>query len=127
MFIIISMVSAILAGMGIGGGAIFVLLATSFLGVGQKEAQTLNLVLFIATSISATISNLKNKKIDFKILKKTIIFLIIGSLWGTSIFRKLKETSLRRYFVYFLVLIGIYEIITSLISIKKDKNSNTEK
>jgi len=124
MFIIISTISSIIAGMGIGGGAVFVLLTTMFLDIGQKEAQTLNLILFVAVGISATISNFKNKNIDFKIMKKAVPFLILGSLLGSSMFRKLNETTLRSYFLYFLVLIGIYEIITSLINIKKGKNNN---
>ena len=70
---IISMLSSVLAGMGIGGGAIFVLLATNFLNVTQINAQGLNLILFLATGVGATISNIKNKKIDFKILKKIAI------------------------------------------------------
>ena len=126
MFIIISVISSILGGMGIGGGALFVVLSTMFLGFEQKYAQTLNLIMFIAVGISATISNIKNKKVDFKLLKKTIVFLVIGSFAGTFIVSKLDNNTLRTYFSYFLAIIGIYEIITSLKRIKKAKN-NTNK
>ena len=66
MLIAVSVLSAILAGMGIGGGAVFVLISTSFLGVSQKEAQTLNLILFVVSGIVATISNCKNKNVNLK-------------------------------------------------------------
>ncbi len=124
MLITVSIISSILAGMGIGGGAVFVLLSTTFLKMDQKEAQTLNLILFLAVSLSATITNIKNKDIDFKIVKSTLPFLIIGSFIGTFLFNKIDELKLNQYFIYFLLLIGIYEIISSVKNMKKAKNNN---
>ena len=126
MEIIVSMISAVLAGMGIGGGALFVILATAFLGFEQKYAQAINLIMFVSVGISAAISNIKDKKIDFKLVKKIIPYLIIGSLIGTWVVTKINNNDLKKYFSVFLALIGIYEIITSLITIKKAKN-NTKK
>ena len=125
--IIVSAISAILAGMGIGGGALFIILSTLFLGIEQKNAQTLNLLLFIMASISATISNLKDKKIDFDLVRKTVIYIIIGSAIGTYFANKINSQDLKKYFLYFLVAIGIYEIITSLIRILKAKNNTRKK
>ncbi len=123
MLILISIISSILAGMGIGGGAIFVILSTMFLGFEQKYAQAINLILFICVGISVTIFNIKNKKIDFNLVKKMIIFLIIGAIGGTWLVTKIHDQNLKTYFSYFLVVIGIYEIITSLKRIKKAKNN----
>lgn len=125
--IFISIISAILAGMGIGGGALFVILSTTFLNYEQKEAQTLNLIMFIAVGITATISNVKDKKIDFKISKRIIPCLILGSFIGTSLFNKLNNESLKKYFSIFLVVVGIYEIITSVIRLIKAKNNTKKK
>lgn len=125
--ILISIISATLAGMGIGGGALFVMLATTFLGFEQKVAQALNLVMFIAVGITATISNFKDKKVDLKIAKKMIICLIIGSFIGTFLFDKINNYDLKKYFSYFLVVIGIYEIITSVIRLVKTKNNIKKK
>lgn len=126
MLIIVSILSAILAGMGIGGGALFVILSTTFLGFDQKYAQTINLIMFLSVGLSATISNIKDKKIDFDLIKKFIPLLIIGALIGSSIIKKIDSDSLKTYFTYFLVAVGIYEIITSVKRIKKAKN-NTNK
>lgn len=112
--------------MGIGGGALFVILSTTFLEFDQKYAQAVNLIMFIAVGISATISNIKDKKIDFKLVKKTLPFLFLGALIGSGMIKKIASENLRQYFSYFLVAIGIYEIITSLKRIKKAKN-NTNK
>lgn len=126
MLILISIISGTLAGMGIGGGALFVILSTIFLGFDQKYAQTINLIMFMAVGLSATISNIKDKKIDFKLVKKMLPLIIIGSFVGTWMVTKIDSKNLKTYFSYFLVFIGIYEIITSLKRIKKAKN-NTKK
>lgn len=126
MLIIIAIISAVLAGMGIGGGALFVILSTMFLGFDQKYAQTINLIMFMSVGISATISNIKAKKVDFKLVKKMLPLLIVGALIGSWIVTKIESENLKTYFSCFLVAIGIYEIITSLKRIKKAKN-NTKK
>lgn len=123
MIILVSIISATLAGMGVGGGALFVILSTIFCGFEQKYAQTINLIMFLAVGISATISNLKDKKLDFKLVKKILPFLIIGSFIGTWLVTKIDGSELKKYFSYFLVFVGIYEIITSLSRIKKTKNN----
>ena len=126
MLILISIISGVLAGMGIGGGALFVILSTMFLGFDQKYAQSLNLIMFISSGISATISNIKAKKVDFKLVKKMILFLVVGAFIGSWIVTKIESANLKTYFSCFLVGIGIYEIITSLKRLKKAKN-NTKK
>ena len=127
MLILISVISGVLAGMGIGGGALFVILSTMFLGFDQKYAQALNLVMFMAVGISATISNIKAKKVDFKLVKKMLPLLVIGALIGSWLVTKIESENLKTYFSYFLVAIGIYEIITSLKRLKKAKNNTTNK
>ena len=126
MLIAISIISGILAGMGIGGGALFVILSTTLLNFDQKYAQAINLIMFISVGISATVSNIKDKKVDFKLVKKILPLLIVGALIGSWIITKIDSKTLKIYFSYFLVVIGIYEIITSLKRIKKAKN-NTNK
>ena len=123
MLIIISSISSILAGMGIGGGAIFVLLSTIFVNFDQKEAQLLNLISFLSVSFGATIFNITNKEVDVKMAKKMLPFTVIGSLVGTYFFNKINEQKLSKYFTYFLLLIVIYEIISSVNKMKKEKNN----
>lgn len=124
LFVILVIISSILAGMGIGGGALFVILLTNMNKLPQKEAQVLNLILFIAVSISATYTNIKEKDIDFGIVKKIIIPLAIGAFIGTEIVKKINDENLKKYFSFFMLLIGIYEIISSLITSNKGNNNN---
>ena len=80
--------------------------------------------MFIAVGISATISNLKNKTLDKKMFKKLIIPVCLGSICGTILLKKINENSLRLYFYIFMLIIGSYEIISSLKNIVKAKNNN---
>lgn len=122
--IIITIIGSLLAGMGIGGGAIYVFLNTNFNNMPQKEAQVLNLILFVSVSLSVIIFNLKNKKIEFKLIKRILPCLIIGSFFGTKLVEKVSNEKLRIYFTVFLLLLGLYEIISSLFFNKKSKNNN---
>ena len=117
----IAIFSGIIAGMGIGGGSIFILLTTIFNLLSHKEAQSYNLIMFIVVGISATISNLKNKKIDKNMFKKLIIPVCIC---GILLVKRINENSLRFYFYIFMLIIGSYEIISSLKNMIKAKTIN---
>ncbi len=125
--ILISLFSGTIAGMGIGGGSIFILLSTIFDLFEHKQAQSYNLVMFIAVGISATIFNLKNKNVDKNLLKKLIIPVCIGSIIGIKLIKYISDETLRNSFYFFMVIIGIYEIISSLKSIFKAKNNSVER
>lgn len=124
--IAISSLSCLLAGMGMGGGSLFIIAGMFFLDISQKNLQGLNLIMFIISGGIATIFNFKNKMIDKALAKKIILGLIIGSVVGTYFATIINEDKLRKYFLIFITIIGIYEIISSLINIKKGKNNNKE-
>lgn len=120
--ILIAVFSGIVAGMGVGGGSLFILLTNIFNVFSHKEAQSYNLIMFIVVGIFATISNFKNKNIDKKILKKLFIPVCVGSICGMLLVKHIDENFLRYIFYCFMVLIGIYEIISSLKNIFSAKN-----
>lgn len=123
-FIVITVVSAIVSSMGIGGGAIFIIIANIFSIFSQKEAQGYNLIMFIAAGIIATITNLKSNVFDKKLFFKSIIPIALGSILGIYLAKITSEENIKKYFYIFMVIIGIYEIITSIINIKKSKNNS---
>lgn len=125
--VMIAIFGGTIAGMGIGGGSIFILLSTIFDVFEHKEAQSYNLVMFIVVGISATFINLKNKNIDISLLKKIIIPVCIGSIIGIKLVKYISDDNLKNAFYFFMVIIGIYEIISSLKSIIKAKNNNVER
>lgn len=121
---IIALFSGIIAGMGIGGGSIFILLSTIFEVFSHKEAQGYNLIMFIVVGISATIFNLKKKSIDKDYFKKLILPVCIGSIGGIMLVKVLDENLLRVTFYIFMLFIGSYEIITSLKNMIAAKNKS---
>lgn len=126
LLVIIALFSGIIAGMGIGGGSIFILLTTIFSIFEHKEAQSYNLIMFVIVGIFATISNFKNKNIDKNLLKKLIIPVVLGSIIGIILVKRIDEKILKYIFHGFMLLVGFYEIISSLKNIKKEK-LNTER
>lgn len=126
-FLIIALFSGIIAGMGVGGGSIFILLTTIFNVLEHKEAQGYNLIMFIVVGIAATITNLKNKNIDKSLFKKLIIPVCFGSIIGIFIAKNIDENFLKKLFYGFMLLIGFYEIISSLKNMLKAKNISDKK
>lgn len=126
LLVVIALFSGTIAGMGIGGGSIFILLTTIFSIFEHKEAQSYNLIMFVIVGIFATISNFKNKNIDNDLLKKLIIPVVLGSIIGIILVKRIDEKILKYIFYGFMLLVGFYEIISSLKNIKKEK-LNTER
>lgn len=122
--ILCSFFCGILSGMGIGGGSIFILISTIFGIFEHKEAQAYNLIMFIAVGVATTIFNLKNKKIDKDLLKKLLLPTCIGSVIGIIIVKNIDDNILKKCFYVFMVIIGIYEIISSLKNIISTKNNS---
>ena len=126
LLVVIALFSGTIAGMGIGGGSIFILLTTIVSIFEHKEAQSYHLIMFVIVGIFATISNFKNKNIDKNLLKKLIIPVVLGSIIGIILVKRIDEKILKYIFYGFMLLIGFYEIISSLKNIKKEK-LNTER
>lgn len=127
--ILAGMLSGIVSGSGMGGGAILILLLTTFSGIEQHIAQATNLIFFIPTSIAAIITNWKCNLIDKKLAFTISIFGIIGAIIGAIISSKTNVGSLRKYFGIFLILITIWEIYSyfkQYIFKEKRKNNKTE-
>ena len=77
-------VSGIIGGMGMGGGTLLIPILTIFLLFTQKNAQGINLLVFIPMSLVALIIHIKNKLVDFRvgipIICTGVVFYVIGSL-----------------------------------------------
>ena len=102
-------ISGIISGMGMGGGTILITILVCFLSVDQKVAQAVNLVFFIPTSLVATIVNIKNKQIDWKLAVPIAIMGALGAFLGAFIATKINVEILRKMFALFLFAIAIFE------------------
>jgi uncharacterized membrane protein YfcA len=119
--VLITIFSAIIAGSGIGGGSIFILLVNAFNILDYKTAMAYNLIMFIVVGVFASINNIKCKKFDKKLFFKIIFLCLLGSIVGVQFAETIDEATIKKYFYIFILILGIYEIISSLISLKKGK------
>lgn len=122
--VLFGIVSGIVSGMGIGGGAILITILVCFQNVDQKVAQATNLLFFIPTSIIATIINIKNKRIHFKQAILISIAGCVGAAIGAFIATKINTNILKKAFGIFLILIAIYELYLWIKKYKKKVKDN---
>ncbi len=108
---IIGLVSGIVGGMGIGGGTILIPALVIFIKPEQHIAQSVNLLFFVPTAITALVIHIKNKKVDFKTAIPVTISGLIGAYIGSVIAVSLSGPILRKGFGIFLLTVGCYEML----------------
>ena len=124
MIYLIASISSIISGLGIGGGATFIILSLMFNLLDITQARTYNLLMFISVGIAVFFKNFSKEKIINKQYVKTILWIILGCLVGLFLNRIIEEKMLKKIFYIFMLIIGSYEIISSLNSIKNAKDTN---
>jgi len=125
---IVGIVSGIVGGMGMGGGTLLIPILTIFLGFAQKNAQAINLLVFIPMSLVTLIIHIKNKLVDFRVGIPIVISGVIFSVFGSILASILSNELLQKIFAIFLLLVGINQVIQTIIAIKnKNKTSKNDK
>ena len=76
-FLLFSVLSGILAGMGMGGGTLLIPILTIVMNVEQRLAQALNLLVFIPCSLVVCIIYTKNRLINYN---KSWLIYVVASL-----------------------------------------------
>ncbi|MGI5958575.1 MAG: TSUP family transporter [Massiliimalia sp.] len=99
------------ASMGLGGGFILLILLTFFTTLGTLESQLLNLTFFLPISAVSVFLHWKHKLIEKEIVKKSILYGIIGVIIGLILSQFLPEQLLRKLFGAFVLLIGTKELL----------------
>ena len=120
-FIIAGLFGGILGGMGMGGGTLLIpilLLATS---LSQHTAQAINLIAFIPMGIVILIMHIKNGLVKVKYIFLISLPAVLVSV-GASFFAKFVEgASIGKYFVGFLLVLGIYQLSCCIAKIYTDR------
>ncbi len=124
MIYLIGIVSSFLSGMGIGGGSIFILFSLLLNALDLNKCRTYNLAMFVFIGIAIALNKFSNIKKNKKQYIIAIIVISIGTIIGFLLNKIISENSIKIVFYLFLLVIGIYEIISSLKNIKLDKNNN---
>jgi uncharacterized membrane protein YfcA len=110
--------------MGMGGGTLLIPILSIFLGFAQKSAQGINLLVFIPMSIVALIVHIKNKLVDFRVGVPIIVIGIVFSVLGSIIANGLSNNNLRVYFGVFLLLVGMFQFVQTIINSRKNKKDS---
>lgn len=111
--------SGIISGMGIGGGAVLIPAIAIFTSLTQQEAQGINLIVFIPSSIFALAIHVKNKNIAAGKVFPLILWGILGAIAGAIAAIFIPPALLRKIFSVFLFLAGFYELFGKKIKSKQ--------
>ena len=109
-YIATGFLSGVISGMGIGGGAILIPALTIFLGMGQQQAQHINLLYFIPTAAIALCVHKKSGNIETKGMLTLILCGSLSAIGGALIAVKIDANLLRKGFAVFLLIMAAYEI-----------------
>ena len=107
-----SFVIAVLTGLGVGSGGLYILYLTLLKDVPQGEAQGLNLIFFIAASLAAAIVNTLKKRISFSAVFLFSATGIVGTFLGAGLASVLRGKALSVIFGVLLVSAGTMAIFT---------------
>jgi len=107
--LMIGLVAGVISSMvGIGGGVVIVPALVILFSISQKMAQGTSLVMLLPPiGVLAVINYYKAGYVDFKIAGVLIVAFVIGSYFGSKVALNLQESTLKRIFGVFLMLLAV--------------------
>lgn len=114
---------AVLSGMGMGGGGLFVVYLRLLGGESQLAMQTLNLLFFVFSSGASMLIHLPDRRIYTGAVAVMLCFGLLGAFVGSSLAISLDGALLRKLFGGMLVLAGGYGLFKSLNGAKKGEKN----
>ena len=114
MFILIGSIAGILSGMfGIGGGVIIVPALMFLCGFSQLKAQGTSLAILLPpVGIFAFIEYYKRGQVNIKAGILIVIFLVIGSVFGSKLAQNIPTEVLQKGFGVLMILISLKMIFS---------------
>lgn len=125
--VIAGIISGIVGGMGMGGGTLLIPVLSIFLDFAQKDAQGINLLVFIPMSIVAIIVHIKNKLVDFRVGIPIILLGVVFSVVGSILANNIPNNYLKTYFGVFLLLVGVFQFVQTFINSRNNKGGKNQK
>ena len=112
--VIVSFGAAVLAGLGVGSGGIMVVYLTLAVALPQLDAQLLNLVFFISSSVAALFINMIKKRLIPGIVIPISVSGCVFSVGGSLLARDIESKALGKGFGVLLVILGGLSLFSSL-------------
>lgn len=119
---LVAFIIAILSGLGIGSGGLFVIWLTAIYGVSSTQARGMNLLFFVFSASAALLFHFIKGRADLALILKLAVLSVIGTLGGTWAARYVSTALLRQLFGAFLVVSGGYSLFSRLPYRKSGKN-----
>lgn len=108
-YILAGGLSGLLAGMGMGGGTLLIPILTLFLGVGQHQAQGVNMLSFLPAALVALYIHRKEGRVALKTTWPIILAGLVGAVLGALAAAALEADWLKKVFGAFLLFLGILQ------------------
>lgn len=121
------LLSGIIGGMGLGGGAVLLIYLAVFEDVPQLAAQGINLIFFVPIGLLAVIIYSFKKQI---IWKKTLLLAlggVAGAFLGMGIVKLIGSDLTGKIFAVLLIFLGIKEVFSKSPLKKRSKNGKLKK
>ncbi len=113
----VSLLIAVLSGLGVGSGGLFVIYLTELAAASATQARGMNLLFFVFSASAALMLHLKRRKLLPGVILPAALFSLLGTLLGVWVGGMLDAFWLRRVFGAMLVFAGAYSFF------KKTKKS----
>jgi len=107
---IAGLIAGVLGGMGMGGGTLLIPALTTIFGIGQKFAQTINLVAFVPMAAGALFVHAKNGLVKTKGLVPLAVFALAFSVGASFLEKIIKVSFQKKAFGLFLIVLALYQV-----------------
>lgn len=111
---LVTFLSALLAGLGVGSGGLFLLYLLRAVGMGQYAAQGTNLLFFCLATLASTLLNIRAGRLSPSRLLPLLFLGACGSVGGSLLTLAVPAAAARVGFGGFMVLGGLYTLFGRL-------------
>ncbi len=125
--IIAGLLSGIIGGMGLGGGAVLLIYLRVFENTEQLSAQGINLIFFLPIGAAAVAVYAFKRLIQWKTVLKFLALGIPGCIGAIFLTDIIGGKYLSKIFAVILIIMGISEIIKGFLLKVKEKRDKIEK
>ena len=101
---LLSAATGVLSGWGVGGGTLLMVCLTLFIGVDHRQAQAINLVVFLPTAAASLAAYCKRELVDKEIRRQTGIAGMLAALVCAIVSLSVDVSALRKPFGIFLLV-----------------------
>lgn len=108
-YLLAGLAAGVLAGMGMGGGTLLIPLLTLALGVGQQDAQGVNMLAFLPGAILALWVHKRAGRVSCKGCWPMLLFGLLGAALGALAAGWLQTECLKKLFGIFLIILGLLQ------------------